>query len=217
MAVNDNGNLLDSGGNVAVDHVWGNVPMQPNDVRTENGGGLLDPTLDNHVIAYEGWNGYPQYNPGAAGAEGDGYIIVPGILGLTLVRASGALVDAGLVVTVGTAAANPTINITALTRTAGSANATLTAAGAGAAFPVGTSIAVADLAAPNSGLNGSYIVIANATNSVTFVSSASTALSGSGLTAGTVAGVSGTVKTQSLAAGADLVAVGAAVTVVAYA
>jgi hypothetical protein len=33
MAVNNNGNLLDSSSNVAVDFVWGNVPMQPNDDR----------------------------------------------------------------------------------------------------------------------------------------------------------------------------------------
>ena len=57
MAVNENGNLLDDGGNLVVDHVWGNMPMQPNDVRIENGGELLDIDLDNHVIAYAGWNG----------------------------------------------------------------------------------------------------------------------------------------------------------------
>ena len=30
-----NGNSTDSAGNVRVDFVWGNNPMQPNDVRTE--------------------------------------------------------------------------------------------------------------------------------------------------------------------------------------
>jgi hypothetical protein len=33
MAVNNNGNLLDTSSNVAVDFVWGNMPMQPNDDR----------------------------------------------------------------------------------------------------------------------------------------------------------------------------------------
>ena len=35
MAVNNNGTLLDSAGNPAVDFVWGNMAIQPNDQRTE--------------------------------------------------------------------------------------------------------------------------------------------------------------------------------------
>ena len=35
MAVNNDGNLVDTSGNVAVDFVWGNFPMQPNDDRTD--------------------------------------------------------------------------------------------------------------------------------------------------------------------------------------
>jgi len=35
MATNNDGHLLDSSGNVAVDFVWGNFPLQPNDVRSE--------------------------------------------------------------------------------------------------------------------------------------------------------------------------------------
>ena len=42
MAVNENGTLLDDAGRVAVDFVWGNIPLQPNDVRLENGGGHRD-------------------------------------------------------------------------------------------------------------------------------------------------------------------------------
>jgi len=33
MATNNDGHLLDSAGNVVVDFVWGNMPLQPNDVR----------------------------------------------------------------------------------------------------------------------------------------------------------------------------------------
>jgi hypothetical protein len=69
MAVNENGNLLDDAGNVAVDFVWGNLPLAPNDERLENGGALLDATLDSHEIAYQGWNGYPLYTENTAGAE----------------------------------------------------------------------------------------------------------------------------------------------------
>lgn len=53
-------NPLDSGGNVQVDHVWGNIPMQPDDARGEN---TLDPALDNHIIAVTGYNGFPAYIP----------------------------------------------------------------------------------------------------------------------------------------------------------
>ena len=76
---------LDTGGNVKVDYVWGNFPMQPNDVRTEEAAGnfggstgdyawaattkvagaRLDAALDNHVIAEAEWNNYPAFTPGA--------------------------------------------------------------------------------------------------------------------------------------------------------
>lgn len=217
MATNENGNLLDDGGNVVIDHVWGNLPMQPNDVREENGGGLLDPVLDNHNIAYEGWNGYPLYDPNTGSPEGAGFIVVPSVLGLLTADATDVLEDRGLVVTAGTAATNAAISITAVERTGGSTTATVTAAGAGAAFPVGTKIVIAGLLAPNTGLNGTWTVSASATNTVSFVSSASAALSSTGLTAGTAVGLVGTIKTQSLAAGANEVEVGDAITVVAYA
>ena len=82
---NTNGNATDSAGNVKVDFVWGNYPMQPNDVRTEEAAGnfggstgdyawaattkvagaRLDAALDNHVIAEAEWNNYPAFTPGA--------------------------------------------------------------------------------------------------------------------------------------------------------
>ena len=99
MATNENGNLLDDAGNVAVDFVWGNLPLAPNDERAENGGGLLDPALDNHEIAYQGWNGYPGYTPNTAGAEGAGYVVVPSVLGLATAAASRILTDDGFTVT----------------------------------------------------------------------------------------------------------------------
>jgi len=54
-------NPLDSGGNVQVDHVWGNIPMQPDDQRPEDK--KLDPALDNHIIAVTNYNGFPAYKP----------------------------------------------------------------------------------------------------------------------------------------------------------
>lgn len=47
---------LDTGGNVQVDYVWGNVPMQPDDARTGDG----NPTVVSAANAAQnhGWSGY---------------------------------------------------------------------------------------------------------------------------------------------------------------
>jgi hypothetical protein len=215
MAINENGNLLDDAGNVVVDFVWGNIPMQPNDEREENGQtGLLDPTLDNHSIAYENWNGYPLYTPGTAGAEGAGYIIVPSVLGQTTTNATDILEDDGLVVTVAAGATNAAKVVTAAARTAGSTTVTITASGAAAAYPVGTKITIT-----NSGdttVNGTWTVTGGTSDTVTFTGTATTVLSLSEIT-GAVVGTVATIKTQSVAAGANSIAVGAAITITPWA
>lgn len=215
MATNENGNLLDDAGNVVVDFVWGNFPLQPNDVREENGGDLLDATLDNHSIAYEGWNGYPLYTPDTEGAEGAGFIVVPSVIGQTTANATDILEDAGLVVTVGSAATNAASTITAVARTG--TTATITSTGAGAKYPVGTKVTVADLEAPDTALNGTFTVTAVATDSISYTTTTSGTLSTTGLTVAGLTAVAGTVKTQSVAAGANEVEVGDAITIVAYA
>jgi hypothetical protein len=215
MAVNENGNLLDDAGNVVIDHVWGNMPMQPNDVREENGGGLLDYDLDNHKIAYEGWNGYPLYTPNTAGPEGAGYIVVPSVIGQTTANATDILEDAGLVVTVATAATNAASTITAVERTG--TEASITSSGAGAKYPVGTKIVVSGLQAPDTALNGTWTVTSTGTNRVSFTTPTSGALSTTGLTVAGLVGLAGTIKTQSVAAGANEVEVGDAITVTPYA
>jgi hypothetical protein len=80
---NNNGNSTDSAGNVRVDFVWGNHPMQPNDDRagsvtpanfSANSSGdyawgattrvasdRLDPALDNHANAEAEWANYPSF------------------------------------------------------------------------------------------------------------------------------------------------------------
>jgi hypothetical protein len=223
MAINENGNLVDSSGNVAVDFVWGNFPLQPNDERIENGGTVLDPALDNHEIAYQNWNGYPlvidadnnSVLEGTAGPEGAGFIVVPSVLGSTTAVASRVLVDDGLVVTTATAETNAARTVTAASRTAGSTEVSITATGAVAAYPVGTKITVT-----NSGdatVNGTWTVTGNSsTNVVKFNGTATTVLALTGIT-GTVVGTAGTVKTQSVAAGANSIAVGAAITITPWA
>jgi hypothetical protein len=85
---NNVGNATDSAGNVKVDFVWGNYPMQPNDVRTDGtpvatvaadasqnydwsgyteypSARLVPATSNNHTVAEAEWNDYPSFLPGA--------------------------------------------------------------------------------------------------------------------------------------------------------
>ena len=224
MATNENGNLLDTAGNVAVDFVWGNFPLQPNDVREENGGDLLDATLDNHSIAYEGWSGYPLYTPNTEGAEGAGFIVVPSVIGQTTANATDILEDAGLVVTAGSAATNAKKDVTRFNATSATV-ATVYTSSASTAYPVGTKITLAAGTAAGSGpVNlpsyalGTWTVTAAASGNVTISGSGFTVADTTGINeTGNVFGVAGTVKTQSVAAGTDEVEVGDAITIVAYA
>jgi energy-converting hydrogenase Eha subunit B len=75
----------DTGGNQAVDYVWGNMPMQPDAGR----GTVLDKTKDSHNIAGFGYNGYPGYTPGG--------VVVPNLIGDTSAAAGTALAAVGLV------------------------------------------------------------------------------------------------------------------------
>jgi hypothetical protein len=224
MATNENGNLLDDAGNVVVDFVWGNFPLQPNDVREENGGGLLDATLDNHSIAYEGWSGFPLYTPNTEGAEGAGFIVVPSVIGQTTAVATNILEDAGLVVTAGSAATNAAKDITRFNATSATVAVVYTSS-ASTAYPVGTKLAIA--AGTSAGSNpvdvpayaiGTWTVTAAASGNVTVSGTGFTVADTTGINAtGSLTGVAGTVKTQSVAAGADGKVVGDVITIVAYA
>ena len=83
----------DDAGNVQVDFVWGNMPMQPNDDRDTN----LDPALDNHVIAVDGYSNFPGFIPNYAGDEDTGLeAVVPDILRKTRNEAKALLEAANL-------------------------------------------------------------------------------------------------------------------------
>lgn len=84
----------DTGGNIAVDYVWGNMPMQPDDDR---GAHTLDPALDGHVIAATQYNGFPGYNAVAPYLDTVENVAVPNIVGLLEAAATTALTGAGLV------------------------------------------------------------------------------------------------------------------------
>lgn len=217
MATNENGNLLDSAGNVAVDFVWGNFPLQPNDVREENGGSLLAPTLDNHRIAYEGWNGYPLYTPNSAGPEGAGYIVVRSVLGETTVNAVDILEDAGLVVTTATAATNTAVQPTRINVTSTTAATVYVASGTGA-YPVGTKVTIATGTGIPAAVVGTWTVTGGNGTTIVIAGTGWTVADSGAITPGTkLTGAAGTIKTQSVAAGADNIAVGAAITITPWA
>lgn len=230
MATNNNGHLLDDAGNVVVDFVWGNFPLQPNDVRPDTATGRLDFALSNHTIAEGGWNGYPLFEPNTDGEfTGSAYaytpfIVVPNVLGLTTVLALDALKDAGYVVaniTQTLGVTNTAKAITAIARTAGNAEVSITATGAVAAYPVGTKITIGASTGIPTELVGDWTVTGNSsTNVVKFTSNATTVLSvASGALTGSASltGKSLTVKTQTVAANADSIALGTAITTTSWA
>lgn len=130
----DSGYPQVSGGNIAVDFVWGNFPMQPDDDRTGNGSntvvvaadaaqnvdwsgysvkaspaltktditvnlspGLSSVVGNNHSVALNNWNGFPDYTPEAPYLDTTDQAAIPNVVGLTESAANTALVAAGFV------------------------------------------------------------------------------------------------------------------------
>ena len=212
MANNQDGHLIDDNGNVAVDFVWGNMPLQPNDVRRDNGGTNLDYTKDSHNIAEDGWNGYPLYTPNTTGTQSGGvdYVKVPSVLGQLTADATDTLLDSTLIASVQSAATNAAKTVTAIARASGSPLMVFTASGAGAAYAVNTQVVVSNFSGGDAFLNGTYTVVDNATNTFTVRTTDTTTVSLSGKS-GAVVGLVGTIKSQGTTAGTS-VAVGATVT-----
>ena len=207
MATNNNGHLLDDKGNVVVDFVWGNFPMQPNDVRHENGGEHLNFALDSHNIVEDSWNGYPLYTPNTDGNQDSGvdYITVPNVLGLATATAVELLYDAGYAVAnttsttgVTNTATQPTrINVTATTA------ATVYVTGGTGTWPVGTKVTIASGTGIPTALVGTWTVTGGSSTTLVIAGSGWTVADTGAITPGTkLTGASATVKTQSVAANA---------------
>jgi hypothetical protein len=220
MATNNNGNLLDDSGEVAVDFVWGNFPIQPNDARPNALANRLDPALDNHIIALSGWNGFPQYSPNTAGEDVAGptdYVLVPSVLGLTTALAVDAMKDASLTVTTAAAATNtatqPTqVNVSTPTVAA------ITVAGGTSTWPVGTKVTIAAGTGIPTAVVGTWTVTGGGAGTLVIAGSGWTVANTGAITPGTrLTGAAGTIKTQSIAAGANNIAPAAAVTVTPWA
>ena len=242
MATNNNGNLLDTSGNVFVDFVWGNFAPQPNDERADGtptattaydasqnkqwttkttiASARLNPTLGNHADLEAEWSGFPSYTENSSGKKSGGvyYISVPSVLGLTTALALDALKDAGYEaanITTAASATNAVSTITAVARTG--YTATITSTGAGAKYPVGTKITVASLVSPDTALNGTFTVTAVATDTVSYTTTTTGTLSTGSLSVAGLSGVAGTIKTQSTAANANTISTAASITVTPFA
>ena len=148
--------------------------------------------------------------------SGVAYVVVPSVLGFLTASAQDALNDAELVVTTAAAATNAAKTVTAIARSSGSNLLVFTASGAGAAYGVGTQVVVSNFSGGDLFLNGTYTVVDNGTNTFTVRTTDTSTVSLSGKS-GAVVGLVGTIKTQSVAAGATSVAAGAAITITPWA
>lgn len=220
MATNNNGNLLDSAGEVAIDFVWGNFPIQPNDARPDTAAGRLDPALDNHIIALSGWGGYPLFTANSAGEDVVGptdYVLVPSVLGLTTALATDAMKDASLVPTTASSATNTATQPTRVNVTATTA-ATVYVTGGTSTWPVGTKVTIASGTGIPAAVVGSWFVTGGSGSTLVIAGSGWTVADTGAITPGTVlTGTTGTIKTQSIAAAANNIAPATAVTITPWA
>ena len=227
MATNNNGHLVDDKGNVVVDFVWGNLPLQPNDDRVEPA--LLDWSLSNHIIADSNWGGYPLFTANSTGSDVAGstdYITVPNVLGKTTALAIDALEDAGYaskagvstgVITTATAATNTAKTITRVDATA-TTSANIYATSADTAYPLGTKITISSGNSVPAAVVGTWTVTGSGSGYVTITGTGFTVANTTGLTAtNQLAGTTGTIKLQSVAAGTANVAPGSAITITPWA
>ena len=239
MANNNNGNLLDTAGNVFVDFAWGNFPMQPNDERTtsadyttapstavvaanasENNGwsgytvypsSRLNPTLSNHNVAEAAYAGFPAFASGdGAYISGVAYINVPNVIGLTTANAIDVLRDAGYETANITTSSAVTPAISNVALTSNVATITANAHG----YAVGQSVVIAGLT--NTVLNGTYTITAVATNTFTYAKTNDNIVSVADTGTAKVLAKAGTIKTQSTAAAAASIASTATITIAPY-
>ena len=239
MANNNNGNLLDTAGNVYVDFAWGNLPMQPNDERTSTAdyttapstvvsaanatgnygwsgytvypSSRLNPTLSFHDMAEAKYAGFPDLTTGdGAYISGVAYISVPNVVGLTTALAVDALRDAGYETGNITTSSAVTPAISNVALTSNVATITANAHG----YAVGQSVVIAGLT--NTVLNGTYTITAVTTNTFTYAKTNDNIVSVADTGTAKVAAKAGTIKTQSTAAGAGSVASTATITIAPY-
>jgi hypothetical protein len=149
--------------------------------------------------------------------SGVDYVKVPSVLGFLTASAQDALNDAELVVTTASAAANSAKSITRINVTATSA-ATVYASGADSAYPVGTKVSIGAGTGIPTALVGTWTVTGGASGNIVISGSGFTvADTGSISPSASLTGATGTIKTQSVAAGAASISAGVAITITPWA
>jgi hypothetical protein len=151
---------------------------------------------------------------------GVAYIDVPSVLGLTTALGVDALKDAGYAagdITTAAGATNTAKSITRINVTTTTA-ATVYATGADTAYPVGTKVSIGSGTGIPAALVGTWTVTGGTSGNIVISGSGWTvADTGAISPAASLTGTSGTVKTQSTAAGTGSVALGATITVTPWA
>lgn len=148
---------------------------------------------------------------------GVAYVDVPSVLGFTTALATDAMLDAELVPTTAAGATNtatqPTdINVTTTTA------ATVTIAGGTTSWPVGTKVTIATGTGIPAAVVGTWTVTGGSGTTLVIAGSGWTVADSGAITPGTkLTGATGTIKTQSVAAAAASIAIGAAVTITPWA
>ena len=149
--------------------------------------------------------------------SGTDYVVVPSVLGFLTASAQDALNDAELVVTTASAASNSAKSITRINVTTTSA-ATVYASGADSAYPVGTKVSIGAGTGIPTALVGTWTVTGETSGNIVISGSGFTvADTGSISPSASLTGATGTIKTQSVAAGATSISAGAAITITPWA
>jgi predicted metalloprotease with PDZ domain len=146
------------------------------------------------------------------------------VIGLTTAAATRVLEDDGLVVTAGTAATNAAKDITQFNATSATVAVVYTST-ASTAYPVGTKVVIS--AGTEAGADpvnlpayalGTWTVTAATSTTITIAGTGFTVADTTGINAtDTIVGLAGTIKTQSVAAGANEIEVGDAITITPFA
>lgn len=189
----------------------------------------LNPALGNHADIETEWSGFPDFTANSVGKKSGGvyYISVPNVLGLTTALALDALKDAGYEaasITTATAATNLRTDITRFNATT-TTSATVYATSANTNYPVGTKVTiVAGTPAASSPVNPPAYAVGTFT--VTAVAAGQITVSGTGFTVAdttginstlNLAGLAGTIKSQTVAAGTASVLSTATISITPYA
>jgi hypothetical protein len=141
-------------------------------------------------------------------ASGVAYVVVPNVVGLATASATDAMNDAELVPTTASAV-TPAISNVALT-----SNVVTITTAAAHGYAAGDSATVA--AVTNTAVNGTFTLLTASGTTLTYALTHGNIASGSDTGTVKVAARAGTIKTQSVAAGASSIAAGTAVTITPY-